>query len=170
MTRCYILSHISSPPYSITLSYTFLHMHTNMYHGHRCVHADMCCQLNLNKLNILSCLFNFKILVVSKHFLCFKQIDNHQEQACQMAFTLLTTVYQLPLDCLYFTYFGGNSEQNLSKDTECRDIWRSLGWECTRVAFASDSLCQCLLLCSFEIGKVWSNSNHSTVQWKWNLL
>ncbi|PVD19195.1 hypothetical protein C0Q70_19680 [Pomacea canaliculata] len=53
--------------------------------------------------------------------------DYFKEQACQMAFTLLTTVYQLPQDRLYFTYFGGNSELNLSPDTECRDIWRSLG-------------------------------------------
>ena len=45
-----------------------------------------------------------------------------------MALELLTDVYRLPIDRLYFTYFGGNDGLGLKEDSECREIWRELGY------------------------------------------
>ncbi|XP_070174017.1 alanine--tRNA ligase, cytoplasmic-like isoform X2 [Littorina saxatilis] len=59
--------------------------------------------------------------------------DYFKEQACKMAFELLTSVYGLPAERLYFTYFGGNTALNLQPDDECREIWRSLGIPAERV-------------------------------------
>ena len=44
-----------------------------------------------------------------------------------MALELLRDVYRLPLEQLYFTYFGGSEELGLKEDTECQEIWRELG-------------------------------------------
>ncbi|NWH61993.1 SYAM protein, partial [Geococcyx californianus] len=50
-----------------------------------------------------------------------------KEEACSMAWELLTEVYKIPKDRLYVTYFGGDSSLKLSADEECRDIWLHLG-------------------------------------------
>lgn len=50
-----------------------------------------------------------------------------QEEACSMAWELLTEVYEIPRDRLYVTYFGGDSSLGLSADEECRDVWLRLG-------------------------------------------
>ena len=50
-----------------------------------------------------------------------------QEEACSMAWELLTEVYEIPRDRLYVTYFGGDASLGLSADEECRDVWLRLG-------------------------------------------
>jgi alanyl-tRNA synthetase len=50
-----------------------------------------------------------------------------QREACSMALELLTTVYRIPINRLYFTYVGGDNQLGLDPDQETRDIWRSLG-------------------------------------------
>ena len=45
-----------------------------------------------------------------------------------MAWDLLTTVYRLPEDKLYVTYFGGNKDLNLAPDFESKEIWGKLGY------------------------------------------
>jgi alanyl-tRNA synthetase len=51
----------------------------------------------------------------------------YQQDACKMAWMLLTEVYKLPTAQLFVTYFGGDSEHGLEPDLECRDIWLQLG-------------------------------------------
>uniref|UniRef100_A0A8C6YBN3 Alanine--tRNA ligase n=1 Tax=Naja naja TaxID=35670 RepID=A0A8C6YBN3_NAJNA len=53
--------------------------------------------------------------------------DYFKEEACKMAWELLTQVYEIPKDQLYVTYFGGDASLGLSADEECRDIWLTLG-------------------------------------------
>ncbi|XP_009949931.1 PREDICTED: alanine--tRNA ligase, mitochondrial-like, partial [Leptosomus discolor] len=53
--------------------------------------------------------------------------DYFKEEACGMAWELLTEVYEIPRDRLYVTYFGGDSSLGLSVDEECRDVWLRLG-------------------------------------------
>uniref|UniRef100_A0A8B9P742 Alanine--tRNA ligase n=1 Tax=Apteryx owenii TaxID=8824 RepID=A0A8B9P742_APTOW len=53
--------------------------------------------------------------------------DYFKEEACSMAWELLTEVYEIPKDRLYVTYFGGDSSLGLNADEECRDIWLCLG-------------------------------------------
>ncbi|NXD14594.1 SYAM protein, partial [Nothocercus nigrocapillus] len=53
--------------------------------------------------------------------------DYFKEEACSMAWELLTEVYEIPKDRLYVTYFGGDSSLGLSADEECRNIWLRLG-------------------------------------------
>ncbi|XP_060100827.1 alanine--tRNA ligase, mitochondrial [Heteronotia binoei] len=53
--------------------------------------------------------------------------DYFKEEACSMAWELLTQVYEIPKDCLYVTYFGGDEKLGLNADEECREIWLSLG-------------------------------------------
>lgn len=50
-----------------------------------------------------------------------------QEEACSMAWELLTQVYGIPEDRLWVSYFGGDSKTGLEPDLETRDIWLSLG-------------------------------------------
>ena len=40
---------------------------------------------------------------------------------------LLTTVYKIPAERLYVTYFGGCPESGLEPDEEARQMWRDLG-------------------------------------------
>ena len=49
--------------------------------------------------------------------------DYFKEQAIAMAWDLLTTVYMLPEDRLYATYFGGDEALGLEPDLDARDIW-----------------------------------------------
>ncbi|XP_048363061.1 alanine--tRNA ligase, mitochondrial-like [Sphaerodactylus townsendi] len=53
--------------------------------------------------------------------------DYFKEEACSMAWELLTQVYEIPKDRLYVTYFGGDTKLGLTADEECREIWLSLG-------------------------------------------
>ncbi|XP_006126589.2 alanine--tRNA ligase, mitochondrial isoform X2 [Pelodiscus sinensis] len=53
--------------------------------------------------------------------------DYFKEEACGMAWELLTQIYEIPKDRLYITYFGGDSSLGLSPDEESKDIWLSLG-------------------------------------------
>lgn len=55
-----------------------------------------------------------------------------QREACEMAWDLLTRVYQIPHSHLYVTYFAGCEELGLDADLECRDIWRNIGFVCFR--------------------------------------
>ncbi|XP_072912342.1 alanine--tRNA ligase, mitochondrial isoform X2 [Hemitrygon akajei] len=59
--------------------------------------------------------------------------DFFKEEACSMAWELLTEVYGIPPDRLYVTYFGGDSAAGLEADEETRDVWLSLGLPPDRV-------------------------------------
>lgn len=55
-----------------------------------------------------------------------------KREACQMAFDLLTKVYGIDINRLFFTYFRG--EQNLIKaDEETKQIWLDLGIDPRRI-------------------------------------
>ncbi|KAJ8366093.1 hypothetical protein SKAU_G00149240 [Synaphobranchus kaupii] len=53
--------------------------------------------------------------------------DYFKEEACSMAWQLLTDVYGIPPDRLYISHFGGNATLGLPPDEETREIWLSLG-------------------------------------------
>uniref|UniRef100_A0A182QNM4 Alanine--tRNA ligase n=1 Tax=Anopheles farauti TaxID=69004 RepID=A0A182QNM4_9DIPT len=53
--------------------------------------------------------------------------DYFKQEACRMAWDLLTNVYHIEPERVYVTYFGGDAKLNLPADEECRDIWLSLG-------------------------------------------
>ncbi|XP_020640745.3 alanine--tRNA ligase, mitochondrial [Pogona vitticeps] len=53
--------------------------------------------------------------------------DYFKEEACKMAWELLTEVYEIPKDRLYVTYFEGDASLGLSADEETKEIWLSLG-------------------------------------------
>nr|XP_042122326.1 alanine--tRNA ligase, mitochondrial isoform X1 [Peromyscus maniculatus bairdii] len=55
-----------------------------------------------------------------------------KEEACSMAWELLTQVYGIPEDRLWVSYFGGDSKTGLDPDLETRDIWLSLGVPASR--------------------------------------
>lgn len=49
--------------------------------------------------------------------------DYFKEEAISMAWELLTTVYKLPKDQLYASYFGGDEKLGLPADEESKNIW-----------------------------------------------
>ncbi|KAI4494391.1 hypothetical protein M0802_008883 [Mischocyttarus mexicanus] len=53
--------------------------------------------------------------------------DYFKKESCRYALDLLTGPYNIKKEFLYITYFGGNKELGLQPDTECKDIWLSLG-------------------------------------------
>ncbi|KAK4304833.1 hypothetical protein Pmani_023237 [Petrolisthes manimaculis] len=53
--------------------------------------------------------------------------DYFKEDACVMAWRLLTEVYRLPPSRLYVTYFAGDESLALPPDLKVRDIWRAIG-------------------------------------------
>ncbi|KAF3688223.1 Alanine--tRNA ligase, mitochondrial [Channa argus] len=53
--------------------------------------------------------------------------DYFKEEACSMAWTLLTEHYGIPADRLYVSYFAGDAESGLLADKETRDIWLDIG-------------------------------------------
>ncbi|MBN3309203.1 SYAM protein, partial [Amia calva] len=53
--------------------------------------------------------------------------DYFKEEACAMAWQLLTQVYGIPKDRLYISHFGGEPTLGLSVDEETREIWLGLG-------------------------------------------
>ncbi|XP_045150694.1 alanine--tRNA ligase, mitochondrial [Echinops telfairi] len=59
--------------------------------------------------------------------------DYFKEEACSMAWELLTQVYGIPEDRLWVSYFGGDPKAGLGPDLESRDIWLSLGVPASRV-------------------------------------
>ncbi|ELW65622.1 Alanyl-tRNA synthetase, mitochondrial [Tupaia chinensis] len=65
----------------------------------------------------------------------FRRVANSQkcEEACCMAWELLTQVYGIPEDRLWVSFFGGDPKAGLEPDLESRDIWLSLGVPASRV-------------------------------------
>ncbi|KAK2817649.1 hypothetical protein Q5P01_025840 [Channa striata] len=53
--------------------------------------------------------------------------DYFKEEACSMAWSLLTEHYGIPADRLYVSYFAGDAESGLLADEETRDIWLDIG-------------------------------------------
>uniref|UniRef100_A0A8D8ZX88 Alanine--tRNA ligase n=1 Tax=Cacopsylla melanoneura TaxID=428564 RepID=A0A8D8ZX88_9HEMI len=53
--------------------------------------------------------------------------DYFKIEVCTWAWELLTTVFKIPSDRLYVTYFGGHTEAGLEPDLECKEIWLKLG-------------------------------------------
>lgn len=53
--------------------------------------------------------------------------DYFKQEACSMAWELLTDVFRLPPQRLYVTYFGGDKCQGLEPDLECKEIWLQIG-------------------------------------------
>ncbi|KAH9514741.1 hypothetical protein Btru_023474 [Bulinus truncatus] len=59
--------------------------------------------------------------------------DYFKDKACQMAYHLLTKEFKVPVERLYFTYFGGDPLLNLPADEDCKQIWLSLGIPANRI-------------------------------------
>ncbi|XP_064638396.1 alanine--tRNA ligase, cytoplasmic-like isoform X2 [Lineus longissimus] len=59
--------------------------------------------------------------------------DYFKDEACEMAWKLLTEVYNLPNERLYITYFGGDKKLGLQPDMECKEAWLKLGIPASRV-------------------------------------
>uniref|UniRef100_UPI0037E7E19A alanine--tRNA ligase, mitochondrial isoform X2 n=1 Tax=Semicossyphus pulcher TaxID=241346 RepID=UPI0037E7E19A len=53
--------------------------------------------------------------------------DYFKEEACGMAWSLLTEHYGIPADRLYVSYFAGDAGSGLPADEETRRIWLDLG-------------------------------------------
>lgn len=62
------------------------------------------------------------IVVVVMASLCL------QEEACLMAWSLLTEYYGIAADRLYVSYFGGDAATGLPADEETRHIWLDIGY------------------------------------------
>jgi alanyl-tRNA synthetase len=63
--------------------------------------------------------------------------DYFKKEALHWAWELLTDVYKLPKDKLYVSVFGGDETENLGRDMEAFEIWKSiLGGE-ERILFGS---------------------------------
>ncbi|TEB18755.1 hypothetical protein C9890_0329 [Perkinsus sp. BL_2016] len=59
--------------------------------------------------------------------------DYFKKEAIEMAWELLTEVYQIPSERLYVTYFAGNESLGLPADVEARDLWIAKGFAPERV-------------------------------------
>jgi alanyl-tRNA synthetase len=59
--------------------------------------------------------------------------DYFKKEAVDMAWELLTEVYQIPSERLYVTYFAGNEALGLPADLEARDLWIAKGFAPERV-------------------------------------
>uniref|UniRef100_A0A1B0CM04 Alanine--tRNA ligase n=1 Tax=Lutzomyia longipalpis TaxID=7200 RepID=A0A1B0CM04_LUTLO len=59
--------------------------------------------------------------------------DYFKEEACRMAWSLITGPLRINPQRLYVTYFGGNERLGLPADTECREIWQSIGVPAERI-------------------------------------
>ncbi|XP_076584843.1 alanine--tRNA ligase, mitochondrial [Chaetodon auriga] len=53
--------------------------------------------------------------------------DYFKEEACCMAWSLLTEHYGMPADRLYVSYFAGDAASGLPADEETRQIWLDIG-------------------------------------------
>ncbi|XP_061843943.1 alanine--tRNA ligase, mitochondrial [Nerophis lumbriciformis] len=59
--------------------------------------------------------------------------DYFKEEACAMAWSLLTQHYGIPADRLYVSYFAGDPRSGLAADEETRQIWLELGVPAARL-------------------------------------
>uniref|UniRef100_A0A8C9TVV2 Alanine--tRNA ligase n=1 Tax=Scleropages formosus TaxID=113540 RepID=A0A8C9TVV2_SCLFO len=59
--------------------------------------------------------------------------DYFKEEACAMAWQLLTGSYGIPRDRLYVSYFGGDRTLGLEADEETREIWLNIGVQPNRI-------------------------------------
>uniref|UniRef100_A0A1A9X0J8 alanine--tRNA ligase n=1 Tax=Glossina brevipalpis TaxID=37001 RepID=A0A1A9X0J8_9MUSC len=59
--------------------------------------------------------------------------DYFKKEACVMALDLLCGSYNIDPSRLYVTYFGGDKTLGMPADLECFEIWRSLGFEASRI-------------------------------------
>ncbi|TPX48536.1 alanine---tRNA ligase [Synchytrium endobioticum] len=59
--------------------------------------------------------------------------DYFKKEAIAMAWELLTSVYKLPKDRLYVTYFRGDEKTNLPADEEAKNMWIDIGVDPSRV-------------------------------------
>ncbi|KRT79426.1 tRNA synthetase, partial [Oryctes borbonicus] len=59
--------------------------------------------------------------------------DYFKKEACELAWNLLTDVYKINKNALYVTYFNGDEKLGLKPDTECKEIWQSVGVEPERI-------------------------------------
>ena len=50
-----------------------------------------------------------------------------RKRSCQMAYDLLTKVYEIPESKLFVTYFDGCGQLGLPPDEETRETWREIG-------------------------------------------
>lgn len=50
-----------------------------------------------------------------------------QKEAIQFSWNLLTKVYSIPPDRLYFSYFEGDAKQGLEPDLEAKQFWMDVG-------------------------------------------
>ncbi|WP_143960663.1 alanine--tRNA ligase [Litoribacter populi] len=62
--------------------------------------------------------------------------DYFKKEAIEWAWELLTQVYKLPKDRLYVSVFGGDPQDELDKDMEAFDLWKSIVDE-ERIIFGS---------------------------------
>ncbi|XP_018530197.1 alanine--tRNA ligase, mitochondrial [Lates calcarifer] len=53
--------------------------------------------------------------------------DYFKEEACRMAWSLLTEHYGIPADRLYVSFFSGDADSRLPPDDETRRIWSEIG-------------------------------------------
>ena len=53
--------------------------------------------------------------------------DYFKKEAIHYSWELLTKVFGLHPDRLYFTYFEGNEEGGLEPDLEAKELWKSVG-------------------------------------------
>ncbi|XP_059186184.1 alanine--tRNA ligase, mitochondrial [Centropristis striata] len=53
--------------------------------------------------------------------------DYFKEEACSMAWSLLTEHYGIPADRLYVSYFAGDAASGLPADDDTRQIWLQIG-------------------------------------------
>ncbi|SPP87162.1 alanine--tRNA ligase, mitochondrial [Drosophila guanche] len=59
--------------------------------------------------------------------------DYFKREACAMALELLRGPYNIDPARLYVTYFAGDERLGIPADTECFEIWRSLGFPVSRI-------------------------------------
>jgi len=64
--------------------------------------------------------------------------DYWKEQALRMSYEFLTKVLKIPHEKLAVTCFAGNKENNIPKDTESAEIWKSIGIPEERIAFTKE--------------------------------
>lgn len=50
-----------------------------------------------------------------------------QREAIQFSWNVLTEVYKIPKDRLYFSYFEGDPKQGLQPDLEAKQYWIAVG-------------------------------------------
>lgn len=64
-----------------------------------------------------------------------------QEEACRLAWSLLTEHYGIAPDRLYVSYFGGDAASGLSADEETRHIWLDIGYVHVPPLSSRSSIC-----------------------------